>query len=211
MKYGVYVSGRGTRIRKAIEGNSELASKIKVVISDSDKDDELGSFLNDRGISYYLLEFNSFSCKNRNIQFSNKMLEILKEKGVDYCFSFGTHILKGDILNEYQWRIINFHPALLPQFPGINAIDKAVMENARFLGNTAHFIDEGIDTGPIILQNVMLIDDFLANGYDAILDEQVSLLYCIDRLLMENRIEVEDNKVRIIGANYNITHIYPHV
>ena len=99
----------------------------------------------------------------------------------------------------------------MPHFRGVKAIDKAIQQKERFIGNTAHFIDEGVDTGPIILQNVMLTNAFYDKGYDAILDEQVKLLLTIDKLLKEDRISVANGQVFIKDANYAVSHLYPEV
>jgi phosphoribosylglycinamide formyltransferase-1 len=91
---------------------------------------------------------------------SDEILLKLEEHYVDYLFCFGDKLLKGDLLKKYKGRIINFHPSLLPAFPGLNAVDKALDKKVKFLGNTAHIVDAGIDTGQIILQSILKISDF---------------------------------------------------
>lgn len=213
MRYAVYISGKGTRIRKAIESIDGLSDKIKIVISDDVANLYLESFMKERGIVYYLINYKEIELprSEKNEYLSNRINDLLNEYKIDYCFSFGGHILKGKLLEKYKWKIINFHPAILPMFPGINAIDNAVANKDRYIGNTAHFIDDGVDTGPIILQNITLTENFHKYGYDEILDEQLVLLDKIDRLLCENRIKIVNERVEIEGADYRVSTVYPKV
>ena len=68
--------------------------------------------------------------------------------------------MKNPLIQKYDKRIINFHPSILPSFKGLNAIDQELKAKVRFLGNTAHFIDEGIDSGEIIIQSAMFRSDY---------------------------------------------------
>ena len=82
-------------------------------------------------------------------------------------------------------RIINFHPSLLPSFPGVKAVDQALAYGTLVLGNTTHFIDEGVDTGPIIMQSILPRAAF--DAYDSVLDLQVPMLTQVIRWLEEDR------------------------
>ena len=68
-------------------------------------------------------------------------------------------ILTPLFIRNYKHRIMNLHPALLPSFPGTNAVKQALMYGVKFTGCTVHFVDEGVDTGPIILQAIVPIYD----------------------------------------------------
>lgn len=213
MKYAVYISGNGTAIRTAIKENEKFGSKIKIVISDNSLNQYLKNFYEDRGISYHLYDFKQIpiSKKEKNRYFSDKLLDLLKKNQIDYCLCFGNHLLKGNLLKEYEYRIINFHPSLLPLYPGMHAIEQALCAGENILGNTAHFINEGVDSGPIILQNVFLTRNYLEKGYGAVFSEQVALILKIDELLSERRIRIVDNKVIIDKADYSVSYIYPNV
>jgi phosphoribosylglycinamide formyltransferase-1 len=112
---------------------------------------------------------------------------------IDFLFCFGDRILKGRILEVYKNKIINFHPSLLPAFSGLNAIDKALNSSVQILGNTAHFIDEGIDTGPIIMQSVIPRNSYTC--YEDVLSLQIPMLLRIWELIDSNKITVIDNLV----------------
>lgn len=208
--YAVYVSGKATRIRKAILKYKELANAIKCVISDEAFDIELQDFFSLYNIAYYAFDYNGKE-KNtdRNLLLSDFILHVFNEEQIDYGFSFGGHILKGELLVQYQNHLINFHPGILPDVAGLNAIDKALQEKKKYIGNTVHFIDAGVDTGPIIMQNIMLAENFEIYGYDIFLDEQVDLMWKTYKLIESNRIQMIDGRVRIDDADYCTSNIYP--
>ncbi|OCQ54401.1 Phosphoribosylglycinamide formyltransferase [Photorhabdus australis subsp. thailandensis] len=87
-----------------------------------------------------------------NIKFSEKLLEILISNDIDYVVVFFSRLLQGNILNNYNNKLINFHPALLPDFPGMNGFERAIRNQKKFIGSTVHFIDEGMDTGKKIIE-----------------------------------------------------------
>lgn len=208
--YAVYVSGKATRIRKAILQYDELAKAIKCIVTDEAFDSELQNFFSVYDISYYAFDYRKKEKSlDRNLLLSDFMLHIFNEKQIDYGFSFGGHILKGELLDKYENHLINFHPGILPDVVGLNAIDKALLEKKQYIGNTVHFIDSGIDTGPVIMQNVMLAENFETYGYDVFLDEQIELIWKTFKLLENNRITVVNDKVRISEADYGISNIYP--
>lgn len=208
--YAAYVSGKATRIRKAILKYPELAKAIKCVITDEAFDNEMKDFFSKYGIAYFEFDYKKKEKKcDRNMLLSDFILDIFKDKKIDYGFSFGGHILKGNLLVQYENHLINFHPGILPEVAGLNAIDKALAENKRYIGNTVHFIDAGVDTGPIIMQNIMLAENFKIYGYDIFLDEQVELVWKTFKLLESNRIKIIDGTVSICEADYCVSNIYP--
>jgi phosphoribosylglycinamide formyltransferase-1 len=68
-------------------------------------------------------------------------------------------LLSPEFLTQFERRVINIHPALLPAFPGLRAIEQALEYGVKVFGVTVHFVDEGVDTGPVILQRAIEIDD----------------------------------------------------
>jgi len=75
------------------------------------------------------------------------------------CLAGFMRILNPEFVNQYKGRIINIHPALLPSFPGLHAQRQAVEYGVKFSGCTVHFVDAGVDTGPVILQAVVKVKD----------------------------------------------------
>ncbi|ATJ83145.1 formyltransferase family protein [Halomonas beimenensis] len=91
-------------------------------------------------------------------QFSEALHEYFNGKAVDFFISSYTRVFAGRFLEKYQGRIVNFHPALLPACPGLDGFGDTVRSGCQFIGSTAHFVDEGIDTGKPILQAVAPYD-----------------------------------------------------
>lgn len=217
MKFAFYITGTSGRLTKFLnQSNVDIIKQIKIVIADKSIPEELEALLTSNDINYVFIDYSSLSGinnKEKNLQLSNKMLELLDANRIDYMFSFGGHILSGQLLDKYRNRLINFHPAILPMYPGARSIDQAVNHgNTLLVGNTAHFIDEGLDSGMIIMQSVTPLQAFLdTNDYDIVLDHAVEMLTKLIALLNEERIIIEENRVRILGANYNKSHIYPEI
>ena len=140
---------------------------------------------------------------------SDRILFALKQFNADYLFCFGDKLFKGQLLKEYKNRMVNFHPSVLPAFPGLKAIDKALENNSFLLGNTAHFIDEGIDSGPVIMQSILSAVNF--RDYFDVLDMQIPMLLQIVQWLNSNRISVVENKVNIKDATYEVTSYIPNL
>ena len=194
MKYAFYISGRAGRLRELININSKVLAYTKLVITDSKENSDLQDVLEKMNIKFLELEY--LKNKYMNLILSDFLLKNFQEFDINYCFSFGDHILKGNLLKIYKNRIINFHPSILPLFPGRNAIDQAMKdESTILLGNTAHFIDEGIDTGPIILQTVVSKSYFQNNDYAKILNLQLDMLEFIHDKLISDSIKVSERKV----------------
>ena len=82
-------------------------------------------------------------------------------------------------------------------------------EGKRYIGNTVHFIDEGMDSGPIIMQSMILADNFGQYGYNIFLDGMTELIWRTVNLLESNRIEIADRKVIIKDADYTVSRIFP--
>lgn len=219
MRYAYYISGRAQRFSKfisAIKDEKNKLQKICLVISDVEISVSLKNILEINQIPFVFIEYKALGKNNkeRNKSLSDRILELLSAHNIDYMFSFGRHILAGDLLEQYRWRLINFHPALLPMYPGERSIDQAVAHgNTLLVGNTVHFIDEGIDTGQIIMQSVVPLQVFWDSGldYDSVLDLQIDMLKILIYLLEENRIKVENGRVRIQGADYTKSMLFPYI
>ncbi|MEM3372948.1 MAG: phosphoribosylglycinamide formyltransferase [Candidatus Anstonellales archaeon] len=108
------------------------------------------------GIRYVVLDYSSF--KNRN-EYENKLFEVINSLNPDLVVLAGyMRIIKSkSLLEKYKYRIINLHPSLLPSFPGKQGIKDAYDYGVKVTGITIHFVDEGLDSGPIIFQKAIKI------------------------------------------------------
>lgn len=198
-----YVSGTASRLRKLLAAPaSELTRDTRLVVSDSLRNQDLAGVLADRGVRFICFDYAALAADRHAARkaLSDLLLAEFDRAGIDHCFCFGDHLLVGELLTSYRHRIVNFHPSLLPMFPGRRAIDQAVAAGAFLLGNTAHFVDAGVDTGPIIMQAVMPATVFDGHNYDAVLDAQIPMVHQIHRWLNQGRLHVVDGRVTLSSA-----------
>ena len=112
------------------------------------------------GINIEVIESKNF--KGTRTQYDKKIIDILVKNGVTprnglVCLAGFMRIISPEFVKKYKNRIINIHPALLPSFPGLNSQKQALDYGAKYTGCTVHFVDAGMDTGPVIIQAVVEI------------------------------------------------------
>ena len=153
MNYAFYVSGKASRLIKILELSENKRTlflpNIKSIVYDGNNSEVVTKINNlikpyELEISCVNYELLNLTKKGESDYISDFILKKFNQHLIDYCFCFGDRILRPKLLNQYPNKIINFHPSLLPAFPGIHAIDQALNSSTLLLGNTAHFIDEGI-------------------------------------------------------------------
>ncbi|HCM82161.1 MAG: Phosphoribosylglycinamide formyltransferase [Microgenomates group bacterium GW2011_GWC1_43_11] len=209
IRLAFYVTGSALRLLKLLKRNSVVIKDTVLVVNDDIPDVRLNALLSKNDIPYIEVNYRDLGLisDQKNIFISNLLLEKFNEYDIDYCFCFGGRILKGNLLRVYKNRIINFHPSILPSFPGIKSIDQALHKTSFLLGNTAHFIDEGIDTGPVIMQSILHRKKYAT--YESILGLQIPMIEQIYRWIIDNRLITINNSVDIKGADYTQTIFYP--
>ena len=195
---GVLASGRGTNLQAIIEAieDGKIAGEIKVVMSDHPKACALK-----RAQQYLIdtryIDFKEF--KNRE-DFDKEIIKILKEKKIDLVVLAGyMRILSPYFIRTYQNKIMNIHPALLPSFPGLYAQKQAIGNGVKISGCTVHFVEEGVDSGPIILQKAveMSDDDTEESLTEKILKEEHQIYPQAIQLFSESRLIIKGRKVFI--------------
>ena len=195
-KIGVVVSGRGSNLQSIIDHIAEgkLTVEIAVVVSDH-KD----AFALERaakvGIPTAVVERKG--CKDKE-EFEDKIDAALRNAGAELVVLAGfMRILTGHFISRWEHKIVNIHPALLPSFKGLDAQGQAVDYGVKVAGCTVHFVDEGTDTGPIILQKVVpVLDDDTEETLAArILVEEHKALPEAIRLWAEGKLTIKGRKV----------------
>ncbi len=158
-RLGVLVSGRGTNLQAIIDWVEKESpnAKIALVISNKENAPALERCKRHNIQSIFL---NPKSFENK-VQFDQAMVTSLKENSIDLiCLAGFMRILSPEFIQAFPKKIINVHPSLLPAFPGLNAQKQALEYGVKLAGCTVHFVDEGVDTGPIICQaSVPVFDD----------------------------------------------------
>jgi phosphoribosylglycinamide formyltransferase-1 len=137
---------------------------IKPTIVISNKADAKGLKIAQKmGVKTEVIESKGF--KGSRSEYDKKIISALTKNGVTpknglVCLAGFMRIISPEFVKKYKNKIINIHPALLPAFPGLDAQKQAVDYGAKFSGVTVHFVDSGVDTGPIILQKVVKVNDW---------------------------------------------------
>jgi phosphoribosylglycinamide formyltransferase-1 len=172
----------------------DINGDIAVVISDMGDADGL-TYARQRGI-----EVKVFPWQPPRRAYFTEIMEFLEVMNIDLIVLAGfMRVLSGNIIDRYEHRIVNIHPALLPSFPGEQAQKQAFEYGVKYSGCTVHFVDEGVDTGPIIMQHVVpvLEDDDVEALSQRILEEEHKLFPEVIKLFCDNRLTVLGRRVHI--------------
>lgn len=192
------VSGRGSNFKKVAEEilHGNINAEIGVVISDKPHAKAL-STADELKIRNEVIDPSQYPTKKDH---EKAMLKSLKKVRTSLVVTAGfMRILTPYFINVYQNKIINIHPSLLPAFPGVRAQKQALEYGAKVSGCTVHFIDEGTDTGPIILQESLLVykNDTEFTLSKRILELEHKILPLAIKLFCDNKISVKKRNVLI--------------
>ena len=194
VKIGVLISGGGTNLQAVIDGceNKSINGEVRVVISNKE--------------NAYGLE----RARNHNIKAicekdEDKIIEVLKENEIELVILAGyLKIVSPKLVNEYRNKIINIHPSLIPAFCGKGYYGEKVHQGvidygAKVTGATVHFVDEGADTGPIIMQKTIEVkqDDDAKKLAERVLEVEHEILTKSISMFCENKLTVNGRRVYI--------------
>ena len=198
LKVGILASGRGSNFQAIVDASKEGELEAEIVVLVSDKE---GAKVLERaekeGIDNYYLNPKNSETKE---EFEKKLAAILEKKGVQLVVMAGfMRLLSPYFIKHYRHQVMNIHPSLLPSFKGLNAQKQALEYGVKVTGCTVHFADEGMDTGPIILQkSVSVKDDDTVNSLAARIRKEEHKVYPrAIQLYAEDRLEVKEGRVYI--------------
>lgn len=200
LKLGVLASGRGSNFQSIINAinSGRLIAEIVVLITDN-----ASAFAIERakkhGIEYLVISPKEYSSGD---DFFVKITEELKKRDAGLVILAGfMRIVRKPLIDAFPNLIMNIHPALLPAFPGLHGQRQALEYGVKISGCTVHFVDEGMDTGPVIIQAAvpLLQDDTEETLSERILKLEHEIYPEAIRLFSEGRIDVEGRRVRIKG------------
>jgi len=202
LNIGVFISGNGTNLQAIIDAIDEgiIDGRIRLIISN--RKDAYGL---QRGKNANIESIYIDPKEYDDEEYSNKLIEELREREIELVILAGfLKILPGKFINEYRNRIINIHPSLIPSFCGKGyygeKVHKAVLDyGVKYTGATVHFVDEGADTGHIIMQEVVKVDDndTVDTLREKVLKVEHRLLVESVKLYCQGRIRVNGRKVTI--------------
>ena len=201
LNIGVLVSGSGSNLQAiidAVEAGS-LKCAIRVVISNRPS-----AFAIERAEKHSIpVEIITRDEFPEREAYDAHLAQRLKKHGVDLVVMAGfMRLITDEMLSAFPMRIINIHPSLLPAFPGLDVQKKAIEHGVRFSGCTVHFVDAGLDSGPIIIQAVVPVKDTDTTETlsKRILAEEHRIYPIAIQLYAEGRLTIDGRRVIVAGA-----------
>lgn len=196
---GVLASGRGSNLQAILDNIAadRLHVRIGAVICDQPNAYALQR-AKAAGIPAFEILRSSYGSK---AEFESAIIACLNSHEVDFVVLAGyMRIVSAAFVQKFSNRILNIHPALLPSFTGLHAQQQAIDYGAKISGCTVHFVDEGMDTGPIIAQRAVKVEaeDTADTLADRILVQEHLLYSEVIEMLAQGRIKVEGRKVALL-------------
>lgn len=196
---GILISGRGSNMESILnflKENSIADICPKIVISSKPEAEGL------KKASKYGVPTRVVSNNSKGWDYDSEIINILQEHDVNpenglVCLAGYMRLLSPEFVRKYKMRIMNIHPSLLPSFPGLNSQKKALDYGVKVTGCTVHFVDEGLDSGPVIAQKHVAVldnDTFETLSERILIQEHILYPNCV-KLFSEKRLLVEGRRV----------------
>lgn len=200
LKIGVLASGRGSNFQAIIDAikSGYLNASVEVLITDNPAAYAIKR-AGDNGIAGLVMSPQEYSSPDT---YYKRIADELGNRGVGLVVLAGfMRVVRKPLIDVFPMRIMNIHPALLPSFPGLHAQRQAVSYGVKLSGCTVHFVDEGMDTGPVIIQAAVPVyhDDTEESLSERILKYEHRIFPYAIRLFAEGRLEVKGRVVKIQG------------
>ncbi len=196
---GILISGRGSNMESILnflKENNIADICPKIVISSKTEAEGL------KKASKFGVPTRVVSNNSKGWDYDSEIMNILQEYDVNpenglVCLAGYMRLLSPEFVRKYKMRIMNIHPSLLPSFPGLNSQKKALDYGVKVTGCTVHFVDEGLDSGPVIAQKHVTVldsDTFETLSERILVQEHILYPYCV-KLFSEKRLLVEGRRV----------------
>ena len=201
-RIAVFASGFGSNLQAIIDYNKDhgLNGEIALVFSNN-KDAFALERAKESKIKSVFLDPSDYVTRE---EFDKKIIELLEEEKIDLVVLAGYMFLVSPILvRKFKNRILNIHPALLPSFKGTHGIKDAYEYGVKATGVTVHFVDEGLDSGPIIIQRAVDIsqDESMEELEEKIHRVEHEIYPLAVKYFCEDRLKIEGRKVKILNKN----------
>jgi phosphoribosylglycinamide formyltransferase-1 len=199
----VLASGSGTNLQAILDQLHGGEESIEVVGVGSDNQGAM-ALERARKVGVETAVFPTSEYKDRAAR-DRALGDWIESRGADLVVLAGyMQLLSPEFVAQFRNRVINVHPALLPAFPGIDAVQQAIDHGSKVTGVTVHFVDEGVDSGPIILQRAVEVAPSRA------WDETEKVIHATEHELLPETIRlIAAGRVRIDGQNPRLVHIDP--
>ena len=198
LQLGVLASGSGSNLQSILDacGERRIPAQVAAVICNVPGAKALDR-AREAGAPAVLLPHQPFA---RREEYDARLVEELRARGVQLvCLAGFMRVLTPVFLSAFAQRVLNIHPSLLPAFPGMHAVRQALQAGVRVSGCTVHIVDEGTDTGPILIQAAVPVQEGDTEETLAarILAQEHRIYPRAIQLVAEGRVEVQGRKVRI--------------
>ena len=194
---GVLISGSGTNLQALLDGCDSPESPARIAVVISNRRDAFGlERARKAGVPAVWVPHR----KRTREDFEQELIAVLQEYDVSWVMLAGfMRVLTPTFLTAYPNRVLNIHPSLLPSFPGINAQQQAFDSGVKVTGATVHFVDSGMDTGPIVLQGSVPIldDDSVESLRERILSVEHQIFPQALRLAVTGKLRIHGNRVLV--------------
>jgi len=205
LRVAVLASGRGSNLQAIIDAieSGQIHAKIIAVISNK-RDAMALERARTHGLADLFVDPKPFAGRPDSREaYDRALLDVLQKHDVELVLLAGyMKIVTSVLINAYANRMMNIHPSLLPSFPGLDVQKKAIEWGCKLAGCTVHFVTEGVDEGPIILQAaVPVLDQDTPEALAArILDQEHKIYPRAVQLFAEDRLRVEGRRVIVADA-----------
>ena len=205
LKLAILISGRGSNMKAILDAIKKQNIPINPVVIISNKPTAKGLRIAKKfGVKTEIIESKGF--QGNRWEYDQKIMHILSKYDITpknslICLAGFMRILSPEFIKKFKNRILNIHPSILPAFPGLDAQRQAIESGVDHSGCTVHFVDEGVDTGPILVQETVKIknDDTEETLSKRILAKEHKAYPEAVRLIAEKKISVVGRKVKILS------------
>ncbi|MBF0179637.1 MAG: phosphoribosylglycinamide formyltransferase [Magnetococcales bacterium] len=198
---GVLISGGGTNLQALIDRSADGSMPARIALVISNKADAYGlTRAREAGIPTLVIDHRQF---NGREPFERAMVKALDHAGVRLvCLAGFMRVLSPYFIQNFNGRLLNIHPSLLPAFPGLHVQRQAIEAGVRFSGATVHYVSEEVDAGPIVIQAVVPIlpEDDENTLATRILKQEHRIYPLAVTLHAQDRLRIEGRRVRILDA-----------
>jgi len=205
LKLAILISGRGSNMRAILRAIKKQNIPIVPTVVISNKPSARGLRIA-RGLDVKTEIVESKGFQGSRWEYDQKIIGVLNKYGVMpknslICLAGFMRILSPEFIKKFKNRILNIHPSILPAFPGLDAQRQAIESGVSHSGCTVHFVDEGVDTGPIIVQETVKIknDDTEETLSERILAKEHKAYVKAVKLIAEKKVKVVGRNVKFLS------------
>ena len=205
LKLAILISGRGSNMRAILRAIKKQNIPIVPTVVISNMPSARGLRIA-RGLDVKTEIVESKGFQGSRWEYDQKIIGVLNKYGVMpknslICLAGFMRILSPEFIKKFKNRILNIHPSILPAFPGLDAQRQAIESGVSHSGCTVHFVDEGVDTGPILVQETVKIknDDTEETLSKRILAKEHKAYVKAVKLIAEKKINVTGRKVKFLA------------